>query len=603
MIDEQTLEFLLFDCLRVDELLALPYFAHHSHETLALSLRTAQQFAKEQLQPLHAPMDRAPPELKDGHVLTHPDLKRLYAAMAENGFITSERSLEVGGQQLPFTVALAMNGVLSAANMGAACYVGLSDGAAHLIESFGSEELKKNYMVPMYEGRWTGTMALTEPQAGSSLADVRSRATPARDGSYKVKGSKVFISGGDNSFAENIVHLVLARIDGAPAGVKGVSLFCVPKKRLENGKLVPNDVATSGVFHKMGWKALPSIALELGEEGACVGYLVGEANQGLRCMFQMMNGARLAVGMSSVATASAAYQTSLRYARERPQGRPATNRDPATAQIPIIQHADVRRMLLAQKAIIEGSLALVLRCGLYADLAAHSGNAEVRARSQKLLDFLTPIAKAIPSEKGFEANTLAVQIHGGYGYTSEYLPELYLREQKLNTLHEGTTGIQSLDLLGRKILGDGGQSAMLLNEEIQATIAGTAGNAELAPLGDMLANGLANWSQALMTLGQRAAAGELERALSTSVWHLELAGILVVAWQLLDMARIATASAAGGQPGSAAARKTHVNPSFVEGKVRAAHYWFEYEMAKVVGLCNLLNRERPSYLEMNESSF
>ena len=596
MIDGKTLDFLLFDCLRVDALTELPYFAHHSHETFELSLRTAEKFAREQLQPMHAVMDRAPPELKNGKVHTHPEMARLYAGMAEAGFISAERSLEVGGQQLPFTIALAMNGMLSAGNLGAACYAGLSDGAAHLIESFGTPELKEKYMAPMYEGRWTGTMALTEPQAGSSLADVRTRATLQADGTYKIKGSKVFISGGDNTFAENIVHLALARIDGAPAGIKGVSLFCVPKKRLENGKLVANDVAASGVFHKMGWKVLPSIALEFGEEDACIGYLVGEVNQGLRCMFQMMNGARLAVGMSAAATASAAYHLSLEYARTRPQGRPTTNRDPATAPIPIIEHADVRRMLLAQKAIVEGSLALLLRCGLYSDLAQHSTDSDVRKRSQKLLDFLTPIAKTIPSEKGFESNVLAVQIHGGYGYTSEYLPELYMREQKLNTLHEGTTGIQSLDLLGRKIFADGGQGAMLLGEEMQTTITGASANPELAPLGDILASALANWSQVLMTLGQRAASGELERALATSVWHLELAGILVIAWQLLETARIATTT-------PVAARKTHVDAPFAEGKVRAAQYWFEYEMSKVPGLCSLLNRERPSYLAMSEGSF
>jgi butyryl-CoA dehydrogenase len=353
--------------------------------------------------------------------------------------------------------------------------------------------------------------------------------------------------------------------------------------------LAANDVSTIGLFHKIGWKALPSIALEFGENDDCVGWLVGEPNQGLRCMFQMMNGARLAVGMSATATASAAYCLALDYARTRPQGRALGNRDAASPQIPIIAHADVRRMLLAQKAIVEGSLALLLRCGLYADLAQHGTDPAVRARSQKLLDFLTPIAKTVPSEKGFEANALAVQVHGGYGYTSEYLPELYLREQKLNSLHEGTTGIQSLDLLARKIFADGGEGAAVLGEEMRGTIAGANTDPALAPLADALASGLAQGSKVLMTLGGRAAAGELERALSTSAWHLELVGILVIAWQLLEMARVATVKP--------------VDAAFREGKVQAAHYWFEYEMAKVPGLCALLSREQPSYLAMSDSSF
>ncbi len=320
----------------------------------------------------------------------------------------------------------------------------------------------------MYGGRWTGTMALTEPQAGSSLTDVKTRATPAADGHYLVQGNKVFISGGDQDLTENIVHLTLARIDGAPPGIKGVSLFAIPKKRLEGGKLVDNDVHCAGAFHKMGWRGVPSIALNFGERGDCRGWLVGEPHRGISYMFQMMNEARLMVGMNAIATASVAYFESLEYARTRPQGRRLSSKDPKSPQVPIIEHADVRRMLLRQKAIVEGALSLGVQTARYADLAAHAGTPEDKRRAFLLLDMMTPVVKSFPAEKGFEANVLAVQVHGGYGYTSEYLPEAWMRDQKLNSIHEGTTCMHSMDLLGRKVVADQGSALRILGEEIAA---------------------------------------------------------------------------------------------------------------------------------------
>ncbi len=594
LVDDTTVDFLLYDVIGCERLVALDYFSHCSREQFDLSLTTARKLAREVLWPLYQKFDREPPVFENGRIRTHEKLGPLYAQLAEAGLIAATRPLEVDGLQLPQTISLAMSVYLSAGNMAAACYVGLTAGAAHLIESFGSDALKQTYMTKMYAGRWTGTMCLTEPQAGSSLADVRTRATPQSDGSHRLSGNKVFISGGDNTFAENIVHLVLARIDGAPAGTKGVSLFCVPRLRPENDKLVDNDVKTTGLFHKMGWKALPSIALTFGEDDNCKGWLVGEPNQGLRCMFQMMNGARLAVGMSGVATAAVGYEVSLNYAKTRPQGRPLAERDAKTPQVPIIRHADVRRMLLAQKAIVEGGLSLVLRCGLYADLARHSGG-EAQARAQKLLDFLTPIAKSFPAEKGFESNALAVQVHGGYGYTEEYLPELLLREQKLNSLHEGTTGIQSLDLLARKVFADAGQGAMLIAEEIREALARASKHERLRTLAEELEKALSHWATALASLGGRAAQGQLESALAGSVAHLELAGILVIAWQLLDMA-----AGALDKTTSATAKMTK---SFAEGKVLSAQYWFEFELIRVPALCALLERSTLSYLEMSDDAF
>jgi alkylation response protein AidB-like acyl-CoA dehydrogenase len=586
IIDDRTLDFLLYDVLGAESLTKLSRFSMHSRETFDLTLQSARKMSRETLFPTVRRMDNEPPVLKDGQVHTHPDLKKLYAMLADAGYITMTSDEALGGQQLPFMISLSV-GLYLSVNIGLSCYIGLTHGAGHLIESFGSDELKAQYMEPMYAGRYTGTMALTEPHAGSSLADVRTKATPTGKGDYLIQGEKVFISGGDNTFAENIVHLTLARIEGAPNGTKGVSLFAIPKKRLEGGKLVDNDVKPSGLFHKMGWKCLPSIALRLGEDNACHGYLVGRPNDGLRCMFQMMNGARLNVGAAAVTNASMAYHEALAYAQTRPQGRALNNRDASTPQIPIIEHADVRRMLLAQKAIVEGSLALLLYCGKLYDVAQASADDDERSKAQKLLDFLTPIAKTFPAEKGFEANALSVQVHGGYGYTAEYLPELLLREQKLNTLHEGTTGIQSLDLLGRKVFGDMGLSVGLLGEEIRNEIALGEKHARTQTSAKTLARLLDKWVELLGTLGMRASGGDVEGALATSVWHLELAGTIVVAFLWLKMANVAVKTAT----------------PFHEGKLRAFDYWFEAEVPRAFELCERVANPTPSYRSMPAEAF
>ncbi len=583
LVDDRTIAFLLYDVFDAEGLTRLPHFSAHSREVFELTVSTAAKLSRETLHPLLRKMDAEPPRFEDGRIKTHPELGRVYAALRDAGYLSMSRPESVGGLQLPVLVGMAVQTYLDAANIAAVCYLGLTVGAARLIESFGPADLKQRLMQPMYEGRYTGTMALTEPQAGSSLADIRTRATPADGGHYLIEGEKVFISGGDNSFAENIVHLTLARIEGAAPGTKGVSLFAVPAKRIEGGALVDNDVRPSGLFHKMGWKALPSIALKFGDEGRCHGYLVGKAGEGLKCMFQMMNEARLDVGLAGIANASAAYQAALAYAKTRPQGRALTNRDARSPQVPIVEHADVRRMLLAQKAIVEGGLSLLFACGKYIDLAEAETDADKRQRAQKLLDLLTPLAKSYPAEKGFEANVLAVQVHGGYGYTSEYLPELLLREQKLNSLHEGTTGIQSLDLLGRKIFMDMGLSVGLLGDEMRETLVAAAKQPVLAAHARALEEAFSRWTALLAALGSKAQSGEMERAMATSVWHLELAWTVVVAWQWLRMAERALA-----RP---------VQDAFSAGKLAACDYWFSIELTRVPELCARIEAE-PAYLRL-----
>jgi butyryl-CoA dehydrogenase len=490
LIDDQTVDFILHDVLQVTALLNYPIYAEHSPESLQMSLDTARRLARDVLFPAYKPMDEHPAWYKDGRVHTHPLMADIWRRLVEGGFLAVSRPQDVGGQQLPLTVSLAMNAYLQAANPAAMGFLGLTQGAAHLLESFGSAGLKERFMEPMYSGRWAGTMCLTEPHAGSSLADVRSRAVPQPDGHCLMTGSKVFISGGENSFTDNIVHMVLARLDGAPAGVKGVSLFAVPKRRLEGKTWVDNDVRATGTFHKMGWRGLPSIALQMGDAGRCHGWLVGSPNQGLRCMFQMMNEARLMVGVCAAGTASVGFQEALSYARTRTQGRALDTRDPASSQVPIIEHSDVRRMLLAQKSAVEGFFALLFTTAHFQDLALASVDADERQSAAKLVDLLTPMAKSWPSEKGFEANALAVQVHGGYGYTSEFLPEALLRDQKLNSIHEGTTGIHGMDLLGRKIFADGGTALGLLGQHVQVDVERANKVERLAPLGKALSMAL-----------------------------------------------------------------------------------------------------------------
>lgn len=593
LLDDRDVDFLLYDVLRADRLCELPAFAEHSRETFDLLLRTTRRLAREALSPAYRPMDAEPPAFEGGRVKVHPRMHELYPQIVNLGLINAARPPEVGGQRLPLTVSTMAMLYLMAANAAATGYTFLTTGAAHLVEAFGSEALKDTYMTRMYAGEWTGTMALTEPQAGSSLSDVKTSATPTGEGYHLIRGEKTFISGGDQDLTENIVNMVLARIDGAPPGIKGVSLFLVPRRRPEGGALVDNDVSTAGVIHKIGWRGLPSVILSFGEAGDCRGWLVGEPHKGIGYMFQMMNEARILVGATAAASASVAYHEAVAYARERPQGRPLTSRDPRAPQIPIIEHADVRRMLLRQKAIVEGSLALVAATSRYADLAEHAADEAGRRRAQLLLDLLTPVTKTFPAERGFEANALAVQVHGGYGYSSEYLPEAWLRDQKLNTIHEGTTGIQGLDLLGRKVVAGGGEALGALGEEIAAAIA----RARSAGVTEAWCAGLERSSALVFALtaelGGMGLAGDVERMMRHSADYLELFSILVVAWLWLLQAAAAREAAARGEGPS----------GFHEGKLCAAQYWIATELPRVAHLAELCRTAEDSYARMQPDWF
>jgi butyryl-CoA dehydrogenase len=436
-------------------------------------------------------------------------------------------------------------------------------------------------------------MALTEPHAGSSLGDLVTSAVPAAD-HYLLKGAKIFISGGDQDLTENIVHMVLARIAGAPSGTKGISLFLVPARRPEGSHLVPNDVRVTGMIHKIGWRGLPSLVLSLGDDNDCRGWLVGEPHRGLAYMFQMMNEARIMVGANGVATASVGYHESLAYARERPQGRPADARaDASRPQVPIIEHADVRRMLLRQKAIVEGGLSLVLAAARLSDAADHAPSADERTRARRLLDLLTPIVKTFPAERGFESNALALQIHGGYGYSSEYLPEALLRDQKLNSIHEGTTGIQGLDLLGRKVMAEGGLALRTLVEAVDAACARAAEAGVDASWIAALREASATIGALTASLGARGLSGDVAGMLLHSADYLELCSIYVVGWQWLVQAAAARAGLAAGR-GPA---------SFYEGKLAAAQYWLRTELPRIPHLAALCRDAEDSYGRMRADWF
>jgi alkylation response protein AidB-like acyl-CoA dehydrogenase len=595
LLDDRDVELILDEVLDLGRLLALPYFADHDRDTCQMLIEAARDLARDAMFPAYRALDSEPPRLVDGRVLVHPRMRELYARLAELGVAAASRPHAVGGSQVPLAVFSLASAYLMAGNLSAYGYFGLTQGAAHLLEAFGDEALRTAYMAPMYRGEWTGTMALTEPQAGSSLADITTTAESTPDGHYLVRGSKIFISGGDHDLTDNVVHMTLARIRGAPAGMKGVSLFCVPKRRLEHGVLVDNDVAVTGLIHKIGWRGLPSLALAYGERGDCRGWLVGEPHQGIRYMFQMMNEARIMIGLNGVSTASVAYHESLAYARVRTQGRPVGAKDAATPAVPLVAHADVRRMLLRQHAIVLGGLVLIARISSYSDLAHHAQDPAERERAGHLLELLTPVAKSFPAERGFEANALALQIHGGYGYSSEYLPEAWLRDQKLNSIHEGTTGIQALDLLGRRAVARGGAGLVALGAEIAAACT-RARAAGVDPAWIAAVDRAVGVVGALTAeLGRRGLAGDAEAMLAHASDYLDLFGTVVIAWQWLELAAIAREALAGSLPRGRASR----DAGYYQAKLAAAQYWIRTELPRIDHLATLCRDAEDSYARLD----
>ncbi len=580
------LRFLLHQVHSIEELLQLERFADYDTESIDLLLQAAKDLADREYFPYFREMDEQPARYENGRIITHPKLGSIIRQTAEAGFLGPAFDYRYGGMQLPHLAALAAEHIFESANNHVTGYLGLTAGAARLIFSFGNQPLIDTYVPRMMSGHWMGTMALTEPQAGSSLSDLTTTAFPAKDGNhYQIKGQKIFISGGDHPHAENFVHLVLARIEGAPAGTKGISLFVVPRMRPDaDGQLEFNDVITAGDYQKMGQKGYATAHLVFGENDNCCGYLVGEPHRGLKYMFQMMNAARIAVGISATSVATAAYHASLHYAKERPQGRRLLNngkKDLSGEQSLIINHPDVRRMLLLQKAITEGALSLLAECSRYSDLL-HSEEAENREKYHLLLELLTPVAKTYPAEKGREAIDNGLQVLGGYGFCTDFPLQQYYRDIRIMAIYEGTTGIQSIDLLGRKVTLQNGKALQLLMEEIQPTLQAAADLNELRPYAHELQQRLEALQAVLQHLLTYAQRGQFERYLADANLFMEFAGIILVGWQWLKM-------------GVAAKQALLTNANdfsteFYESKILAMQFYFRYEIPRTLGLeTTLLN--------------
>ncbi len=588
LLSRRDLDFLLYEWLDVELLTKRERYADHSRDTFDAVLDLAEQVATERFAPHNKANDAHEPTVEEGRVRLVPEVRQALDVFAQTGLIASSMDAEVGGMQLPGVVSSACFAWFQAANVGTSSYPFLTIGNANLLLAHGTPEQVDTYVRPMVEGRFFGTMCLSEPQAGSSLADVTTRAEPQDDGTYRLFGNKMWISAGDHELGDNIVHLVLAKVPGGPAGVKGISLFIVPKIVVETGER--NDVVLAGLNHKMGYRGTTNTLLNFGEgvhtpggRPGAVGFLVGEQHRGLSYMFHMMNEARIGVGSGAAALGYTGYLKSLQYARERPQGRPVTGKDPSSPQVPIVEHPDVRRMLLAQKAYVEGGLALVLYCSRLVDEERTAPTQEERDRAHLLLDTLTPIAKSWPSQWCLEANSLAIQVHGGYGYTREYDVEQHYRDNRLNPIHEGTHGIQALDLLGRKVVQQGGAGLAVLAETVRAT-ADRATSPELAPYAAQLREVL---DRVVATTGRLWGTGDVELALANATVYLEAVGHLVVAWLWLEQALTAQ-----GRTGD-----------LYDGKRAACRFFFRWELPRTGPQLDLLDALDRTVLDMPDAWF
>jgi butyryl-CoA dehydrogenase len=574
LLSRRDLDFLLHEWLRVDELTSRPAYQAHDRSTVDAVLDLAEQVATQQFAPHNRRNDEEEPRLEGGRVHLHEEVGKALRAFSDAGFVGAGMPESVGGMQLPATVAQACMAWFQAANVGTSAYPFLTVANANLLLAYGTPEQVEAYVRPMVEGRCFGTMCLSEPQAGSSLADITTRAEPAGDGSYRVVGNKMWISAGDHELGENIVHLVLARVTGAPPGAKGISLFLVPKVLPDGTR---NDVAVAGLNHKMGYRGAVNTLLNFGERGGAVGWLVGRENEGLAAMFHMMNEARIGVGLGATALGYSGYLHAVAYARTRPQGRPVGAKDPTTPMVPLVRHPDVRRMLLASKSYVEGALALNLYCGRLVD---EERTGEDPQRAHLLLDVLTPIAKSWPSQWCLVANDLAIQVHGGYGYTREYPVEQLYRDNRLNPIHEGTHGIQALDLLGRKVVMQGGAGLALLAETIGETVSRAGDHPHAKALSAAV-------DRVVEVTTRLWSTGDPELALANATVYLEALGHVVVAWIWLEQLL-----ACEGKEGA-----------FYDGKRAAAEYFFAWELPRTGPQLDLLASLDRTTLDMQDAWF
>jgi butyryl-CoA dehydrogenase len=592
ILNRRDIDFMLYEWLDAERLCDMPRYMDHSKETFDASLNLCEQMATLHFATHNKKNDANEPWFDGEHVHMIPEVKQALDLFSQAGLIAAGQDYEIGGMQLPTLVEKACFAWFLAANVGTAAYPFLTIANANLLLAYGSNQQIDTWVLPMMQGRFFGTMCLSEPQAGSSLADIKTRAEPQGDGSYRLFGNKMWISGGEHSLSENIVHLVLAKIPGAPAGVKGISLFIVPRHLLDEhgNSAVHNDVVLAGLNHKMGYRGTTNTLLNFGEgkfkptgQAGAVGWLVGEPHKGLSYMFHMMNEARIGVGLGAAALGYTGYLHSLEYARQRKQGRLPASKDPASDPVALIEHADVKRMLLAQKAYVEGGLALNLYCARLIDEERNALDEE-RDHLTNLLDILTPVAKSWPSQWCLEANNLAIQVHGGYGYTRDYNVEQFYRDNRLNPIHEGTHGIQALDLLARKVVMNDGANLDLLMRTILQTSNIAATDANLSEYASMLDAALYKLVDVTRQLHNSA---HPQLTLANATVYLEAAGHIVVAWIWLEQMIVASGK----------------DEDFYLGKMQAGRYFFFWELPKTGPWLDLLASLDDTCLMMNDRWF
>jgi alkylation response protein AidB-like acyl-CoA dehydrogenase len=575
LLSRRDVDFLLFEWLDVTRLTERSTFAEHSRQTFDAALDTYSEIAHAEFAPHNKKVDREPPRLVGENVVSAPEQRVAYRAFAAAGLLAACQDESFGGMRLPYVVERAGLAFVLAACPTTAAYAFLTMANANLLLTHGTPSQIERFARPMLDGRWTGTMCLSEPHAGSSLADITTRAERQSDGMYRVTGNKMWISGGDHDLADNIVHLVLAKVPDERGalrpGVAGISLFVVPKYVAG----ARNDIVVAGLNHKMGYRGTSNCLLNFGERGGAVGELIGEEGRGLAYMFQMMNEARITVGLGAAAIGYTGYLHAVEYARNRRQGRLPGQRDPQLPPVRLVDHADVRRMLLAQKAYVEGALALVLFSASLVDEIRTAPPDDAR-RARELLELLTPVSKSWPSKWGVAANDLAIQVHGGYGYTQDYNVEQFYRDNRLNPIHEGTFGIQAIDLLGRKIA-DGAALAEL-TERIEGSIKRAAAIATLADEAAALRDA---WSRVVITTTSLRAVSDATVRLANAACYLDAFGHVVVAWLWLDQAIPAARATEGA------------DAAFYRGKLAACRYFYRWELPRIdrwLGLLEPIDR-------------
>lgn len=608
LFDLRDTQFVLFEQLQVERLFELPRFADFDRASVDLMLSEGLRFCQKVLAPVNASGDREGCRWEDGKVYAPKSYHSAYKQQAEAGWMSTSTEPEYGGQGVPFAIGAALGEMFIGANCSLSMVAGLTRAAGELLIKHGTDEMRKLYVPKLISAEWGGTMCLTEAHAGTAVGSI-STSAKKRDGQYFVRGSKIFISGGEHDMVNNVIHLVLARLEGAPAGTKGLSLFLIPKIRVDaTGKMTePNDVHCVGIEHKMGIHGSPTCAMSFGENDNCIGYLLGEENQGIELMFDMMNSARVGVGLQGVALGSWAYLSALEYARERVQGSEMKNiRDPNAPLVTIVKHPDVRRMLATMKAYVEGGRSLLLHTAHCLDLAENSGDDTLRQRMMDRVELLTPICKAWCSDTGYEVATMALQTYGGHGYLKDYPVEQLVRDVKIASIYEGTNGIQAIDLLGRKIGRKQGSLFMAFMGDIGQTIEAAQKNAALAPVAERMSQQVQKLQEVTMSFAMMQMSGDTEYPLLSATPYLRMFGNVVIGWLLLEQATIARTAlekiyaerGAADEAQQKALRADHADAKYYHNKIETVRFFASNILTQNDGLAAAIQSNDRSPLDM-----